>query len=240
MNLPDGIYTATALAASVYENQNGSLVLALNFSITNEGYENQNIVAYQTLANATGEINTRNIGTLKAIFGWDGNDPFWLEDPANLADKPAQLTIEERAFTGSDGVERTGPSVKWIDAPGGAGRLPASGDRKNIITKYGARFRALAGGAPVKAPVKNKTADLPGANLPLEKPKEKPAPPTGPTSTMEACWQILCEQNAGAARPALESKWFEALKTVGITGNNSDVTPQQWGALKMHLDEPPF
>ena len=145
MNIADGTYAARPGAASVYESQGGALVLALVVKVA-DGPE---LKSYHTLVNKDGAINTRTVDNLKAWSGWDGADPFWFME-RDLSNVDVEVVIANEP--GFQDPTRMFPKVKWINPPGGgAGGVPEAADRRTVLAKYGAKFRALAGGVAVGA-----------------------------------------------------------------------------------------
>lgn len=237
MQIENGNYAAKPTGLAVGgEHQNGCLIVSMEFEM--EG--GAKISNTFWLTTKDGAMNTRTIQTLKEVFGWDGSDPFWFEDSLTLREIPVELVIENETFTGNDGVERTAPKVKWVNAPGGAGGVKiANGDRKTLLAKYGAKLRAVSGGAPA-----------PARSAP---PAAKPAAPAAPAaepSDMEACWNELFSRMMYTGKPgskvkrsAVEAKWFEILKELHGEKDPNEFTPAEWGAVLVAVntvDEIPY
>lgn len=144
MNIADGTYAARPGAASVYESDKGALVLALVVSIEN-GPE---LKSYHTLVNRDGSINTRTVENLKAWSGWDGVDPFWFM-ANDLSGVDVEIVLVNEP--GFQDPNKLFPKVKWVNPPGGGHKMPGCADRSAILAKYGAKFRAVAGGVPCPA-----------------------------------------------------------------------------------------
>jgi len=102
--------------------------------------------------------------------------------------------------------------------------MPAAADRKSVIARYGAQFRALAGGAPAGKPV---TAPKP----PAPKKPTPPPPQTGPTATMEEAWEECCKANS-MDEQASTAVWQSEMERLFPGKTNSDLTPHDWGKLK--------
>lgn len=123
------------------------------------------------------ELNTFTVDKLKEATGWDGRDPFWLEDslPADLV---VRLTIE--MDTPSDPVKyKPKLVVKWIDhkdSSGSGGISRATDAEKAMIrSRLGTKLRAIAGGTPAKPPATVGKPALP--------PAPTPAPTVAPVTT---------------------------------------------------------
>lgn len=220
MQIPNGVYEATTNGMSVYESENGALVVATLFKLEN-GTE---MVARTTIVNKDGQVNLISIGKLKAIYSWDGQDPFWLCKDENFNGKPASLTIEDEEYNG-----KINSKIKYIDPVGGTSRMPASADRNAILNKYGAKFRALAGGAPVAKP-----AAAPKAPAPMRKaaPSLPGMPPTsnGTTATPQSAWEVCCKEceTTGADTNTV---WFDVLGKLFPGRDTKTFTPQDWGRV---------
>ena len=202
-------------AASVYENDKGSLVLCMEIDVQGEMLR-----YYAAIATQDSGINTRTVANLKAMFGWDGQDPFWFVDHgADYAEREVSALIEMKAGTRGDTMFA---NIKFLDPPGGGsggGQMPESGNRAALLAKYGSKFRAIAGGAPAAKP-------------PPAAPK---APPTirqimAPPSDQAACWARFCELGG------TEDGWFKAIAAAVPGVDQGDLTPAQWGLVLKHIE----
>jgi hypothetical protein len=234
-----GTYLAQATGASVYESAGGALMLAFAFEVPNEGGEPERLTAHQCLVQKDGTVSTITVGMCKTCWGWDGTDPFWLTDPANLAGKDVEIVCEEDSWTNNKGEVKTGVKVRYINPPGGGNRLPEPADRKAVLAKYGAKFRAISGGTQVKKPA---TTAPPKAMAPAPKPKapapaDPPAAPK-PISSMQEAWNTLNEAMAGQPEDTVHAAWYEKLKAaVPGKSNQQDFTPEDWGAVKAACED---
>ena len=251
MQIENGKYPAQPTGrVEVGEHENGCLIAKMEFDLG----EGRTISNTFWLTTKDGGVNTRSIETLKEIFGWDGADPFWLEDhAAEFVDVSVQLVIENHTFTGRDGVERIAPEVKWVNPTGGGmgGAQVANGDRTSLLAKYGAKLRAVSGGTPVsKKPVPQsapqKQPDLPSPVAPGamgDKPPVTPKKAVLP-SDMNACWKALTDAMANKPRTEVEAKWFEIIKAVHGDKQQPEYTPGDWGMimdqLRKTFDNLPF
>lgn len=240
MNIKNGTYQANPTGhVEVGDHANGCLIATMEFALALE--DGQKISNTFWLTTKDGAVNTRAIETLKAIFGWDGTDPFWLEDHASeLAEIPVELVIENESFTGKDGNKHTSSKVKWVNpVGGGAGENKVmNNDRKALMAKYGAKLRAVSGGTPAKK-------SIPPPSTP---PKATPPPAVEkgviPPSDMESCWKTLSAGMAEKPRADIEAQWFELLKEVGGDKPQTDYCPAEWGMvmekIRSMFDEFPF
>ena len=97
------------------------------------------------LAKADGTMLTKTIDTLKAVFGWNGEDPFWLME--NSAEDGALRSVEFEIVGGPETGDKGGQYFKsqWLNPLGGGMKTPVAANRESVMAKYGSKFRALAG-----------------------------------------------------------------------------------------------
>ena len=248
MNIADGTYGARPGAASVYESEKGALVLALVVKLT-DGPE---LKSYHTLVNKDGAINTRTVDNLKAWSGWDGTDPFWFMERDLSGIDVEVVIVNEPGF--SDAT-RLYPKVKWVNPPGGGmGGVPDAADRRTVLAKYGAKFRALAGGTPVGrsggGAIAPRSDSLPvggpAAAIPLPAPVRTippvpsypaDAPPQrteagrrpAPQATQAAAWGKLCQMGANLTPENREEIWFACVDATGV--DQVSMTPAGWAQV---------
>jgi hypothetical protein len=246
MNIADGTYAARPGAASVYESEKGALVLAIMIKVA-DGVE---MKSYHTLVLADGTINTRTVDNLKAWSGWDGADPFWFMDH-DLSGMDVEVVIANEA--GFTDKSKMYPKIKWVNPPGGSGGgMPDAADRRAVLSKYGAKFRAVAGGTPVGAgkpvnserstvnsgaPVPSPVAARPVSVQPTLPHRGDGVPPVRPPSvrpkapgvTQAAAWGRLCQVGASLTPEAREAIWFAAVDATGM--DQADMTPEGWASV---------
>lgn len=191
-------------------------------------------VGFKTYANvcivkSDGAILTNNMDNLKAIFGFDGTDPFVLmdNDYADITFMLAGCKHEEY-----EGKMQFKPG--WVNPLGGGMKMPEPADRKKWLAKCGSKFRALAGGSPVAAPKKPSSPPAPKQKAATPPP---PLPPSGPTATMTEAWDTYCEQNPTMEENARQDNWFKEIELLFPGKNNSDLSPHDWGKLKEHFED---
>lgn len=223
MNIADGTYAARPKAASVYEGKSGALILALVHAFEGGG----EIKSYHALTTRDGAINTRTVEDLKKWSGWDGSDPYWFMD-TDLTGIDVELVIENEEYEG-----RRSPKVKWVNRPGsGSGTgLPDASDRRAVLAKYGAKFRAVAGPVAVSA---RAPSNPPPPTAPVRPPA---AAPRKTEATQSSAWARLSELGAGMGRPELEALWFTCVDSTGM--DQADMTPDGWAkvteAVELHF-----
>jgi hypothetical protein len=246
MNIADGTYAARPGAASVYESQGGALVLALVVKVA-DGPE---LKSYHTLVNKDGAINTRTVDNLKAWSGWDGADPFWFMEQ-DLSNVEVEIVIANEP--GFQDPTRMFPKVKWINPPGGGGSgVPEAADRRTVLAKYGAKFRALSGGVPCgRLAAGQKSEDrsqksegsATAAGVPSPAPM-RPAvravppvpvrPPVIAGSTQAAAWGRLCQLGANLTPDKREAIWFVCVDATGM--DQVDMTPAGWAQVTAKIE----
>ena len=256
-NIPNaGTYPAkTTGQMVVYETEKGALCVAIPVEIM--GSE----VAWRgkhtaTLAKQDGTLMARGIQDLKTIFGWDGIDPFALQD-IEVGAHEFEIVGEHQEYTppGDDAQPVMTFKIVFMNPPGGSSKMPAmleGNDAKAIRTKYASKFKALSGGksalATAKKPAKPAEDDEP--ELPAKKgPPGKPAssgPPsrksTGAvarTSTQEEVWTAFAAAHEGEDEGELGKQYWAAVAEVegtepdAVTG---ELDPKQWGEVAVKLE----
>ena len=218
----------------IYEASTGSLCGAVPCVMVETGFTFKHTLV---LVKADGTIQTKTTDTLKAVFGWDGADPFWLMD--NSLDGGAMRDVEFEIVGGPETGDKGGQYFKsqWLNPLGGGMKTPAAADRRSVLAKYGSKFAALAGvAAPAAKPA-------PAAPKIPTVPKAAPvAPPPGAvTATMEEAWAALNETQSGKAADVIEKVWFDTIARLFPNKSNTDLKPHEWGKLKAEFtDEIPM
>ena len=213
----------------IYEASTGSLCGAVPCVMVDSGFAFKHTMV---LVKADGTIQTKTTDTLKAVFGWDGVDPFWLMD--NSEDGGAMRAVEFEIVGGPETGDKGGQYFKsqWLNPLGGGVKTPAAADRRSVLAKYGNKFQALAGssattgvGGGQKVPVTPKAPPVPKA--------APTAPPPGAlTATMEETWAALNEAQTGKTADAIEKIWFDTIARLFPNKSNTDLKPHEWGKLK--------
>lgn len=188
--------------------------------------EDLDITGYFYLEKRDGTLNSVTIDHLKSAFGWDGRDPFWLQD-ADFAQLLVQVKL---AFETYDNKTRL--KVQYVDAedatPSG---IPQADDaaRRTIATRLGAKFRANAGGTPAPAPKPSRPA--PPKPKPAATPSAPRPAPAAPAHglTMQQAWQAFtkaCPQ--GYTTQQVEEEWFRRLGEMFPGRQPEQLAPQEW------------
>lgn len=207
----------------IYEASTGSLCGAVPCVMVDSGFTFKHTLV---LVKADGTIQTKTTDTLKAVFGWDGVDPFALMD--NSVDGGAMREVEFEIVGGPETGDKGGQYFKsqWLNPLGGSMKTPAAADRRSVLAKYGSKFQALAG-----------VPATPGKSAAPTAPKAPPVPKSAPVAppqvaTMEEAWATLNEANPGKPAEALEKIWFDTIAKLFPNKSNTDLKPHEWGKLK--------
>ncbi len=223
----------------IYEASTGSLCGAVPCVILDTGFTFKHTMV---LVKADGTIQTKTTDTLKAVFGWDGVDPFWLMDSS--LDGGAMRDVEFEIVGGPETGDKGGQYFKsqWLNPLGGGMKTPLAADRRSVLAKYGSKFQALASSATTGNPARGDAR--PTGAAPQHRPTAAPkvptapksppiAPPPGaPTATMEEAWAALNEANTGKPAEAIEKLWFDTIARLFPNKSNTDLKPHEWGKLK--------
>lgn len=184
--------------------------------------DGQDITAWFYLEKKDGSVNDFAVKALREAFGWDGRDPFWLQDNAEaLAKNPVQITTDFEEYAG-----KTRLKVQWLNpygsTGGGGGVTKADGaSRTAIKNRLGSKLRANAGGSPVTTP-------KPAA------PKPAPKKPAGPVSTLDEAWAVFAGSEKGKklSQADLEKEWFRILAEMFPGRDTESLTPAEWGRVQ--------
>ena len=216
----------------IYEASTGSLCGAVPCVMIESGFPFKHTLV---LVKADGTIQTKTTDTLKAVFGWDGLDPFTLMD--NSVDGGPMRSVEFEIVGGPETGDKGGVYFKsqWLNPLGGGMKTPMAADRRSVLAKYGSKFQALAG---VSAPVASRGAAPTAAPKIPSVPRSAPvAPPQNATATMEEAWAALNEAQTGKPAEAVEKLWFDTIARVFPNKSNTDLKPHEWGKLKAEFED---
>jgi len=256
-NIQDGIYNAVPVTAAVYE-RNEKLQLEVHFNLVDErgtpftqtGTNGREYPIekrkYYVLVTADGAVNTKTIDYIKEwASGWDGSDPYWFTDAANLA-HIGMVEVDLRSKPGFSDPTKVYQNIEWVNRLGhnasraGAKKEVASDDRAAIMAKYGAKFKAAAG-----ASVRLVAAAAAPARV---APQASHAAPSATAyeagmKGQAAVWDEY--SNAATAKGIkqadIESGWFAAIDAVtgdgkeGSGKDQMDITGEEWGRIADRL-----
>ena len=221
----------------IYEASTGSLCGAVPCAMVaappaHEGFTFKHTLV---LVKADGTIQTKTADTLKAVFGWDGADPFWLMD--NSVDGGAMRDVEFEIVGGPETGDKGGQYFKsqWLNPLGGGMKTPTAADRRSVLAKYGSKFQALAGSSATPAnPAAPKSPSVPPSRTAA---RPTTPPPQGAAATMEEAWATLNEAQAGKPSEAIEKVWFDTIARLFPNKSNTDLKPHEWGRLKAEFED---
>jgi hypothetical protein len=218
--MENGKYEAASQSASVYE-KDGKLMVAMEFSV---GAECEKLKKYFVLFKADGSPNVNDYNLLREFSGWDGIDPYWIQENAG-AEWPVEVVVAWEP--GFKDPSKLFLNIKWVNAIGGAG-MPESSDRATIMARFGGKLRALAGPQSIPTgrhtPVKTTAPTSPPARAPLPAPTRPP--PSGVKHTQATCWDALQAGQPNASQAELEDLWYSI-----VTGDQATMTSADWAKV---------
>lgn len=191
------------------------------------------IAGYFYLEKRDGSINEFAIEQLKEAFGWDGRDPFWLQD----TDFDGRLVQVKLAFEQFNGQTRL--KVQYVNPGDWAGAAVRKADdtaRRSIQSRLGPKCRANAGpsvkGAALLAPAPPPPPPAPSElRLPAAQPGAPSKTPLPSTYTKERAWEdfiVLQGRSPRMSEGELQQLWFKAIQKVAGEKDESQLTPQEW------------
>jgi len=242
MLLENGTYRAVVKDVSVYlRGENERLTGA--FRLECKGKE---LVHREWLELNDGTISDKTMKRLRTCFPkWDGTIEA-LEQGFCVQNVEVEVTVENEQDR--QDPEKWWTRTKFMDPPGGSSggaAMPEKANRASLVSKYGARFRALAGGTPAKSVSTGPSAVGSGAPASSAERETKaplpPAPPVKPTakpaqapcapSTLEECWEALCKKHPDEFREQVSDRWFKLLGDVVPGKDQADFAPEDWGRV---------
>ena len=231
MLLENGTYRAVVKDISVYlRGENERLTGA--FRLECEGKE---LVHREWLELNDGTISDKTIKRLRECFPkWDGSIET-LEQGFCVQGVEVEVTVENEQD--KQDPEKWWTRTKFMDPPGGgsgSAALPDKESRATLVSKYGARFRALAGGAPAarSAPGGAAKANPTGAGQAPSRPPAARAPKAPEAaSTLEECWDAICKKHPDELREQVSERWFQMLAQTIPGKDQADFGAEDWGAV---------
>ena len=221
----------------IYEASTGSLCGAMPCVMVDSGFTFKHTMV---LVKADGTIQTKTTDTLKAVYAWDGLDPFWLMD--NSVEGGPMRSVEFEIVGGPETGDKGGVyfKSKWLNPLGGGMRTPVAADRRSVLAKYGGKFQALASVGGQKSEVRGQSAParvppVPSGGHGVTRPTTPP--PGTVTATMEEAWAALNATEAGKPAAVIEKLWFDTIARVFPNKSNTDLKPQEWGKIKAEFED---
>jgi len=214
--------------------------------LVGDGDGSEEIVSNQHIELNDGSLSERTLSNLRKVFPlWDGTiEGLFIEQ--NFMDVPCKIEIEHKA--GIKDPSQIFANVKWLNPPGGGGGgMPEPADPKDLLAKYGGKFRALAGGKLVAAPAakapaptaKAPAAPAPKAPAPAAKappaPKAKAKTVAAATPTMEQCWAEVCKNHPDGNDAT--AYWEKVLAKFAEGKNYVDITAEEWTAIAKECED---
>ena len=203
--------------------------------------ENFEITGYFYLEKRDGSLNTVTIDSLKAALGWDGRDPFWLQE-TDLREQPVQVKLAFEEYNG-----KTRLKVAYLNPHGSTGKggiTKAEGPAKTAIrNRLGAKLRAMAGPAqpalakpatPPKLPPAKSKAPSPPTPAPLDAPAPQPVAAPEPEATMAEAWEEFVKHCNGEkwTQEAVEAEWFRVLSLLFPGKQPDQLSPAEWATMR--------
>ena len=187
-----------------------------------EGLE---ITGYFYLEKRDGAVNEMVYSSLKEALGWDGRDPFRLEE-TDLSEQPVQVKLGFESYNGTQRLK-----VKYLNPYGSTGGGVSKADestRTSIRNRLGPKLRAHAGPARTAKPKDTS----PPKNKPPAKPPAGKKPPA--ESTMEEAWQAFCAACDPETwdREAIEKEWFRIIADLFNGKTPEELTPGEWATMR--------
>ncbi len=190
--------------------------------------ESLEITGYFYLEKRDGSLNTITLDSLKSALGWDGRDPFWLQE-TDLSEHPVQLKLGFEEYGG-----KTRLKVQYLNpygSTGGGGVTRADESTKaGIRNRLGSKFRAHSGSSQPAAPPK----------LPPATPKSSPVPPPAPEAapapeaTMEQAWEEFTKHCPPPKwdQAAIEKEWLRILAEMFPGKQPDELSPAEWTTMR--------
>ena len=186
------------------------------------------------LVKADGTVQTKTMDTLKEVFGWSGEDPFWFMDESQEGCSLRDISFE--IVGGPETGDKGGQYFKsqWLNPVGGGLKKPEAANRQSVLAKYGTKFKALAS---VSAPAGKSSA--PTAPPVPKAPPVRKAAPSGPPqgATMDEAWAALNAANPGKAPAVVETLWFDTISKLFPNKSNTDLKLHEWALLKAEFEK---
>jgi hypothetical protein len=221
----EGKYDAVSNSASVYK-KDGKLLCAMEFRV---GEESAMLKKYFVIFKADGSLNIDDYNLIREFSGWNGIDPYWIQDNAG-AEWPVSVVVGMEP--GYKDPTKLFPTIKWVNTVGGAG-MPVSSDRAAILAEFGSRLRALAGPQPVmnsrhttvKAAAPAVPRSAPPARIPPPAPTRQP--PGGVKHTQASCWEALQAAQPNASQDDVIALWYSLI----AERDQATMTSADWAAV---------
>ena len=199
--------------------------------------ENMEITGYHILEKRDHSLNDNTIEALKAAMGWDGRDPFWLQDNAvALAEKPVQVKLGMEDFNGKLSLK-----VLFLNPYGSQRGTVSKADdemRRTLANRLGPKFRAMAGGTPANPPMPAGKPAAPAPKpttppKPAQPPAQPPAPAAPATATMDQAWEEFVKHCPPPKwdQASIEAEWFRIIAEMFPGKQPDQLTGADWAVM---------
>ena len=186
--------------------------------------EDLDITGYFYLEKRDGALNSVTLDALKAALGWDGRNPFWLQD-TDLAQHPVQVKLGYEEYNGKRRLK-----VQFLNPYGSSPSGVTKADdatRRTINNRLGAKLRAVSGGTPAPAPPP-KGKPIPPASRPAAPPKPKKTA----SEAMDEAWSEFTKHcKPDWTDEQVEDEWFRVLGELFPGKKPEDLTPDDWAVM---------
>jgi len=188
--------------------------------------EAMDITGYFYLEKKDGSLNTIAIDSLKAALGWDGRDPFWLQD-ADFSEVAVQLKLGFEEYQGQQRIK-----VQFLNPYGSSGGGVTKADepkKATIRNRLGSKFRSIAGPAPA-SPAKNAAPSTPSRRSPEKKAAPEPEPAG---ATVDEAWAEFCRHCKGEwTQEQVEQEWFRIIAELFGGKQPDELSPTEWATMR--------
>jgi hypothetical protein len=230
-----GTFSGQPTKLVITEKESGAVMVEIPCRILNEGFERDTITARQCLISKDGSISDVALRMMREVFGANSLDEIVaLQSRESFDDIFVELVIDEEEY---DNKRRL--TVKYLNPPGGGLSKPV--DAEAFKRKWGPKFRAVLGGAPVApravAPKAQAPASAPAPGAPTAPARKAPPMPKKKIvdSSMDECWELFVAANPELSDDKLTEAWVALVAKVFPDRDN--LTASEWGRVKADIKE---
>ena len=187
--------------------------------------EQWEITGYFYLEKKDGELNTVTIDVLKSALGWDGRDPFWLQE-TDLSKHPVQIRLGLEEYGGKRRMR-----VQYLNPFGsarGSGVRKADDEtRRTISDRLGSKLRAMSGTQSSSAAPAPMTRSVPST-------KRAEATRGAATAVKEEAWAEFCKRCPPDKwdESAIEAEWFRVLAELFPGKQPDELSEVEWATMR--------
>ena len=188
--------------------------------------ESLEITGYFYLECRDGSLNNVTIDALKAATGWDGRDPFWLQE-TDLSEKPVQVKLGFETYN-----DKTRIKVQFLNPYGSTGGGVSKADdakKATIRNRLGSKFRSVAGPAPA-SPAKPAAPSKPSRKPPAQTAAPEP---DQTEATMDDAWTEFCRHCKDEwTQEQVEQEWFRIIADLFGGKQPDELSPIEWATMR--------